>query len=421
MNGAPAGALGIPGRVRPGEWLRKQRVGAGLTQEDLAERSGVSVRAIADLERGRTRRPYPSSVRALAAALGLPETAGAELVARYRAGGDCDGGAGRAPAPAAAARREATVPRQLPSGVAHFAGRGAELAALDAVLGGGAAGEARRRHLRHRGDGRGRQDRARAAVGAPGRGPVPGRAALRQPARVRRRGRAAERSGRRAAGLPRRVRGAPGADSARHRVAGRALPVGAGGAADAGAARQRGRRRPGAAAAARVAGVPGDRHQPARAVGAGRPRGRAAGPAGRAVRPGGERAAGRAARGRAGGGRAVGGDRAGDAVRAAAAGAVGHRRPGRGRAPAAAGGAGGRADRARRAARRARRGRPGRQRADRAVAVLPAPAGPGGADVPAARAPSGSRHQRGRGRVAGRACRPPTRGWRCATWCGRRC
>ena len=93
MNGAPAGALGIPGRVRPGEWLRNQRVAAGLTQEDLAERSGVSVRAIADLERGRTRRPYPSSVRALARALGLPETAGAELVARYRAGGVAGGDA----------------------------------------------------------------------------------------------------------------------------------------------------------------------------------------------------------------------------------------------------------------------------------------------------------------------------------------
>ena len=132
MNGAPPGALGIPGRVRPGEWLRKQRVGAGLTQEDLAERSGVSVRAIADLERGRTRRPYPSSVRALARALGLPDTAGAELVARYRAGGAANG--------ATRAAGEATVPRQLPSGVAHFAGRGAELAALDAVLGGGAAG-----------------------------------------------------------------------------------------------------------------------------------------------------------------------------------------------------------------------------------------------------------------------------------------
>src|SRR5580693_588653 len=57
------------------------------------ERSAVSVRAIADLERGRTRRPYPSSVRALARALGLPETAGAELVARYRAGGVAGGDA----------------------------------------------------------------------------------------------------------------------------------------------------------------------------------------------------------------------------------------------------------------------------------------------------------------------------------------
>src|ERR1700727_998564 len=74
-----------PGQTRPGEWLRQQRVAAGLTQEDLAERSGVSVRAIADLERGGTRKPYPSAVRALARALGLPEAAGTELVARYRA------------------------------------------------------------------------------------------------------------------------------------------------------------------------------------------------------------------------------------------------------------------------------------------------------------------------------------------------
>src|SRR5580692_2899636 len=167
VSGAPPGALGIPGRVRPGEWLRNQRVGAGLTQEDLAERSGVSVRAIADLERGRTRRPYPSSVRALARALGLPETAAAELVARYRAGGVASseaavderakqagaggGGAGAsavnvgasdgsAGTGAAAGAGQTTVPRQLPSGVAYFAGRGAELAALDAVLRGGSAG-----------------------------------------------------------------------------------------------------------------------------------------------------------------------------------------------------------------------------------------------------------------------------------------
>jgi transcriptional regulator with XRE-family HTH domain len=77
-----------PGEARPGEWIRQRRVAAGLTREDMSERSGVSVRAIADLERGRTRHPYPSSVLALARALGLPDGAGAELVARYRAGGD---------------------------------------------------------------------------------------------------------------------------------------------------------------------------------------------------------------------------------------------------------------------------------------------------------------------------------------------
>src|ERR1700761_2184314 len=74
-----------PGPARPGDWIRQQRIASGLTQEDLAERSGISVRAIADLERGRTRRPYPSSVRAVVRALGLPPAAGEDLVARYRA------------------------------------------------------------------------------------------------------------------------------------------------------------------------------------------------------------------------------------------------------------------------------------------------------------------------------------------------
>ena len=118
-----------PGQARPGEWLRQQRVAAGLTQEDLAERSGVSVRAIADLERGRTRKPYPSSVRALARALGLPDAAGDELVARYRAerGGPADAASGTT-------EPAVTVPRQLPTRVPHFAGRAGELAVLDCVL-----------------------------------------------------------------------------------------------------------------------------------------------------------------------------------------------------------------------------------------------------------------------------------------------
>ncbi|MGH3213057.1 MAG: ATP-binding protein, partial [Trebonia sp.] len=122
----------------PGLWLRGQRIAAGLTQEDLAERSGVSVRAIADMERGRTRRPYPSSVRALIRALGLPDATGTELVARYRAPGDEPALAAR-PAVTAAAKTaevpaEPAVPRQLPTAVPYFAGRTSELRLLDAML-----------------------------------------------------------------------------------------------------------------------------------------------------------------------------------------------------------------------------------------------------------------------------------------------
>ncbi len=123
-----------PGQARLGEWLRQQRVASGLTQEDLAERSGVSVRAIADLERGRTRRPYPSSVRALARALGLPDTAGADLIARYRAGSGAADRADHERARETESGAGVTVPRQLPTRVPHFAGRAGELALLDGVL-----------------------------------------------------------------------------------------------------------------------------------------------------------------------------------------------------------------------------------------------------------------------------------------------
>ncbi|MGC1753415.1 MAG: helix-turn-helix domain-containing protein, partial [Trebonia sp.] len=125
-------------REPPGLWLRGQRIAAGLTQEDLAERSGVSVRTIADMERGRTRRPYPSSVRALIRALGLPEATGTELVARYRAPGDEPALAALSAAAETAETAEETaepaIPRQLPTAVPYFAGRTSELRLLDAML-----------------------------------------------------------------------------------------------------------------------------------------------------------------------------------------------------------------------------------------------------------------------------------------------
>jgi predicted ATPase/DNA-binding XRE family transcriptional regulator len=51
--------------------LRRLRQAAGLTQEALAERAGLSPNAIGQLERGARQHPYPHTVRALAEALGL--------------------------------------------------------------------------------------------------------------------------------------------------------------------------------------------------------------------------------------------------------------------------------------------------------------------------------------------------------------
>jgi transcriptional regulator with XRE-family HTH domain/tetratricopeptide (TPR) repeat protein len=62
-----------------GEQLRRDRVAAGLTQEELAEASGLSVRAISDIERGRTCRPRPSTLRQIAKALSLPAAASRPL------------------------------------------------------------------------------------------------------------------------------------------------------------------------------------------------------------------------------------------------------------------------------------------------------------------------------------------------------
>lgn len=53
------------------EMLRRCRVAAGLTQEQLAERAGLSVRGISDLERGVNRSPRASTAERLADALGL--------------------------------------------------------------------------------------------------------------------------------------------------------------------------------------------------------------------------------------------------------------------------------------------------------------------------------------------------------------
>src|SRR3954468_1718496 len=86
------------------------RVGRGLSQEQLAERSGVSVRAIGDIERGTTRRPQRETLRALVDGLGLDRSARSDLERAARA------------APPVTARPAPT--RRLPAPVSSLVGRG---------------------------------------------------------------------------------------------------------------------------------------------------------------------------------------------------------------------------------------------------------------------------------------------------------
>src|SRR5260370_21960094 len=100
-----------------GPLLRAQRYAAGLTLEELAEASGVSARAISDMERGHSRRPQRRTLKAIIDALGLdPEGEQALLNA-------------------AASARKIPVPRapgycELPRDITDFTGRAAELAHL---------------------------------------------------------------------------------------------------------------------------------------------------------------------------------------------------------------------------------------------------------------------------------------------------
>ncbi len=54
------------------ELLRRHRVAAYLSQEELAERARLSVRAVSDLERGVTQAPRNETLALLVKALTLP-------------------------------------------------------------------------------------------------------------------------------------------------------------------------------------------------------------------------------------------------------------------------------------------------------------------------------------------------------------
>jgi predicted ATPase/DNA-binding XRE family transcriptional regulator len=70
-----------------GEMLRRSRTAAGLSQEALAERAGLSAGTIRSLEQGQRRAPYLHTVRALMGALNVSQSQAAtleELAARAR-------------------------------------------------------------------------------------------------------------------------------------------------------------------------------------------------------------------------------------------------------------------------------------------------------------------------------------------------
>src|SRR5215212_4488676 len=64
-----------------GGQLRRHREAAGLSQEELAERSALTAKAISALETGERQHPYPQTVRALADALSLSDADRSALIA----------------------------------------------------------------------------------------------------------------------------------------------------------------------------------------------------------------------------------------------------------------------------------------------------------------------------------------------------
>ncbi|WP_328993013.1 helix-turn-helix domain-containing protein [Kribbella sp. NBC_01245] len=100
-----------------GDLLRRRRRGRSLTQQALAERSGLSVEAIGALERGTRRMPYRETVEQIVSALELDESERVQLEQAARPG----------PLPVEEEPTGWVVPAQLPTAVADFTGRGEQV------------------------------------------------------------------------------------------------------------------------------------------------------------------------------------------------------------------------------------------------------------------------------------------------------
>ncbi len=104
-----------------GARLRRAREAAGLTQEDLADRAGLSLTTIVALERGEHRSPRQATISALVDALGLT---GFERTAVTPEG----------PSSARLTSAMSTAPFGLPVPLSPLIGRSAEVADVEALL-----------------------------------------------------------------------------------------------------------------------------------------------------------------------------------------------------------------------------------------------------------------------------------------------
>ena len=107
-----------------GALLRRFRLAVGLSQEELAERAGLSARGISDLERGVHRVPYRDTLIRLFEVLALDREQQAAMEAASR----------RTVRAAASPPPPEASPHNLPEEATSFIGRVGELAALEELL-----------------------------------------------------------------------------------------------------------------------------------------------------------------------------------------------------------------------------------------------------------------------------------------------
>ena len=118
-----------------GARLRRLRQTVGITQEELANRAGLSPNGVSALERGQRKRPYPHTVRALADALGLAEDERATLLAAVPERGGAASSTAAEDAPASAPVASSSMSSALPRPATPLVGRERELEEVAGLLG----------------------------------------------------------------------------------------------------------------------------------------------------------------------------------------------------------------------------------------------------------------------------------------------